>query len=84
MERYLPRDVARRPQASFVAPLGVWLAGPLADSVSDLIHSPRLREWFDAAAIEQLITAHRSGRSDRGRTIWQLLMLDRSLKRLFG
>jgi asparagine synthase (glutamine-hydrolysing) len=84
MERHVPRDIARRPQAGFVAPLNIWLARPLANSVSDLIHSPRLREWLDAGAIEQLITTHRSGRSDHGRTIWQLLMLDRSLKRLFG
>jgi asparagine synthase (glutamine-hydrolysing) len=84
MERYVPRDVARRPQASFIAPLDAWLAGPLADTVSDLIRSPRLGEWFEAAAIERLVAKHRSGRADYARTIWQLVMLDRSLKRLFG
>ena len=40
--------------------------------------------WFDAAAIRRLAEAHRSGRSDHGRLLWQLLMLEKSLQRLFG
>ena len=30
------------------------------------------------------IERHRGGRHDHGRLLWQLLMLDRSLRRLFG
>jgi asparagine synthase (glutamine-hydrolysing) len=40
--------------------------------------------WFDEAAIARIAAAHRSGRADHGRLLWQLIMLDRSLQRMFG
>ena len=40
--------------------------------------------WFDPAAIARLAEDHRRGRSDHGRLLWQLLMLERSLRRLTG
>ena len=33
--------------------------------------------------LERLAADHRSGRAEHGRTLWQMLMLERSLKRLF-
>jgi asparagine synthase (glutamine-hydrolysing) len=40
--------------------------------------------WFDMPVIATLAADHRAGRADHGRTLWQLLMLERSLARLFG
>jgi asparagine synthase (glutamine-hydrolysing) len=40
--------------------------------------------WLDMKAVARLAGDHRSGRADHGRTLWQLLMLERSAKRLFG
>ena len=40
--------------------------------------------WFDAEAIAGIAEAHQSGRADHGRLLWQLLMLEKSLRRLFG
>ena len=37
---------------------------------------------FDTARLAGLADAHRSGRADHSRLLWQLLMLDRSLVRL--
>jgi asparagine synthase (glutamine-hydrolysing) len=38
--------------------------------------------WFDSAYLGNLAEAHIDGRSDHSRLLWQLLMLDRSLRRL--
>ena len=43
----------------------------------------RLPAAFDADAIRALAESHRTGRADHGRTLWQLLMLERSVSRLF-
>jgi asparagine synthase (glutamine-hydrolysing) len=40
--------------------------------------------WFDMAAVAELVTEHRAGRADQDAWIWQILMLDKSLRHLFG
>ena len=40
--------------------------------------------WFDADEMARVAREHRSGRADHGRLLWQLLMLDKSIARLFG
>lgn len=84
MERYLPRDILYRPKQGFVTPVSAWFRGPLADEAAALARSPRLAELFDRATIERLAADHKAGRADHGRTLWQLVMLDRSVARLFG
>jgi asparagine synthase (glutamine-hydrolysing) len=86
LEPYLPKDILYRPKMGFVTPVGTWFRGSLAERAADLARSPVLGEtgWFDSAAIERLARDHRSGRAEHGRTLWQLLMLERSLARLFG
>ncbi|MBS0478632.1 MAG: asparagine synthetase B, partial [Proteobacteria bacterium] len=84
MERYLPREILYRPKMGFVTPIGAWFRGSLADEACSLARSPQLSQWFDRAAIEQLVADHRAGRAEHGRTLWQLVTLDRSLNRLFG
>jgi len=86
MRRYLPDDILFRKKMGFVAPISAWFRGPLAEEARRIPHGSALAEsgWFDAAALEAIVAAHQSGRSDHGRLLWQLLMLDRSLGRLFG
>jgi asparagine synthase (glutamine-hydrolysing) len=86
MERYLPRDILYRPKMGFVTPVSAWFRGALADEAMGLARARTLTQtdWFDPRVIATLATDHRAGRADHGRTLWQLLMLDRSLKRLFG
>ena len=86
LERYLPRDILYRPKMGFVTPIGTWFRGPLAAEAEGLARSRTLTEsgWFDMAVVAELAEAHRSGRADHGRTLWQLMMLARSAKRLFG
>jgi asparagine synthase (glutamine-hydrolysing) len=84
MERYLPDDILYRPKMGFVTPISAWFRGALADEAAGLSRSPRLREWFDGAAIDRIAAEHKAGRAEHGRTLWQLVTLDRSLARLFG
>ena len=84
MERYLPQDILYRPKMGFVTPISAWFRGALADEAAGLARSQRLAQWFDGPAIEKLAADHKAGRAEHGRTLWQLVTLDRSLARLFG
>lgn len=84
MERYLPGDILYRPKMGFVTPISAWLRGSLADEAAALARSRVLSAWFDPTAIAVLAADHRSGHAEHGRTLWQLLMLERSMQRLFG
>ncbi|WP_343525665.1 XrtA/PEP-CTERM system amidotransferase [Sphingomonas sp.] len=85
LEPYLPRDILYRPKMGFVTPISAWFRGALADEAARLEKSGLLREtgWFDLAELGRIASDHRAGRAEHGRTLWQMLMLERSLKRLF-
>ena len=70
----------------FVTPVSAWFRGALAPEAAALARSRVLAEtgWFDLATLARLAEAHRTGREEHGRTLWQFVMLERSLKRLFG
>jgi asparagine synthase (glutamine-hydrolysing) len=83
LERYLPRDILYRPKQGFVTPIAEWLRGPLADA-SRGIASGSLAQtgFFRPQAIAALAEAHIAGRADHSRSLWQLLMLEKSFARL--
>ncbi len=83
---YLPADILHRTKMGFVTPVNAWFRHQLADDASALGRSTTLAEtgWFDMPAIERIAADHRAGRADHGRTLWQFMMLERSLTRLFG
>jgi asparagine synthase (glutamine-hydrolysing) len=86
LESRLPKEILHRRKMGFVTPLSDWFRGPLVAQAKAIAHGSALVEtgWFDSVAIERLAEAHLSGRSDHGRLLWQLLMLERSLGNLFG
>lgn len=86
MRAYLPKPVLDRRQARFTMPVNAWFRGALAADAMRLTKAPILMGtgWFEASAIEAMATEHQAGRADHGRILWQLLMLERSLERLFG
>jgi len=86
MERYLPRDILYRPKMGFVTPVGSWFRGALADRAAALGRSRTLADtgWFDLDRLARLAEAHRAGREEHGRTLWQFVMLEKSLARVFG
>jgi asparagine synthase (glutamine-hydrolysing) len=84
--RYLPDEILHRRKMGFVTPISAWFRGPLAEEASAVARGSALTElgWFDEKAVARLAADHRSGRAEHGRLLWQLLMLDKSLQRLFG
>jgi asparagine synthase (glutamine-hydrolysing) len=86
LEDRLPREILYRPKMGFVTPVSAWFRGPLRDEALAIAHSPAFAElgWFDAAAVSRLAEAHVSGRAEHGRLLWQLLMLEKSLQRIFA
>ncbi|EGD58946.1 asparagine synthase, glutamine-hydrolyzing [Novosphingobium nitrogenifigens DSM 19370] len=84
MRRYLPEDILFRPKMGFVTPIAAWFRGPLADSARAIVRDGVLARtgWFDMNAIAALIDAHQSGQADTSRSLWQLLMLEKSLVHL--
>ncbi len=86
MEPYLPREILYRQKMGFVTPISAWFREGLAGEASALAKSRTLGEtgWFDMATIARIADDHRMGRAEHGRTLWQFVMLERSMKRMFG
>jgi asparagine synthase (glutamine-hydrolysing) len=86
LESRLPAEILHRPKMGFVTPVSDWFRGPLRTEAEAIAHSPAFAElgWFDPQAIDSLAAAHISGRAEHGRLLWQLVMLEKSLQRLFG
>ena len=86
MQRYLPDEVLYRPKQGFVMPIAQWFRGPLAESARAIGSSAALARtgWFDAKRLSLIADDHIAGRSDHGRLLWQLLMLDKSLATLIA
>lgn len=84
MERYLPQDILYRPKQGFVTPIADWLRGPLAAQAREIASSSALAQsgWFGGEAIAKIADSHISGRADHSRLLWQLLMLDKSLRHM--
>ncbi len=84
MERYLPSDILYRPKQGFVTPIADWLRGPLSAEARAISSSSVLAGsgWFNPKTLSELAETHISGRRDNSRILWQLLMLERSLKHL--
>jgi asparagine synthase (glutamine-hydrolysing) len=86
MERYLPHDILYRPKMGFVTPIAQWFRGPLAETARAISSSSTLSKtgWFEVGAMAKIADDHIGGRSDNSRLLWQLLMLEKSVERLFG
>jgi asparagine synthase (glutamine-hydrolysing) len=82
----LPDEILHRRKMGFVTPVSAWFRGPLAAEAAAVARSAALAEtgWFDADAVARIAEVHRSGHADHGRLLWQLLMLEKSLRRVFG
>ncbi len=84
LEPYLPHDILYRPKQGFVTPISEWLRGPLADAARAIGASGVLAQtgFFDPQAIRAMAETHIAGRTDHSRSLWQLLMLEKSLTHL--
>lgn len=78
MRGVLPEPILTRRKMGFTAPVGLWLRGPLRALFHDVVFSPRAasRGYVDTAGARRLYAEHASGRTDRTRQLWSLLMLE--------
>ncbi len=86
MRSFLPDEILHRTKMGFVTPIAEWFRGPLAGEAERIARGTALAAtgWFRLDELARVTNEHRSDRSDHGRLLWQLLMLDKSLTRLFG
>ena len=84
MEPYLPKDILYRRKMGFSVPIDRWFRGALADRVAALANGSNVAGsgWFDMNYFAACAAAHRSGRADHSRLLWQMLMLEGSLAAL--
>ena len=82
LEGRLPDSILYRRKMGFVTPVSAWLRGPLAGEAAGIAQGSALSGlgWFDPTAVARIAEDHRRGVSDHGRLLWQLLMLERSLR----
>ena len=85
MQGHLPDDILYRPKMGFVTPVSAWFRGALSGAAEALVTKSRLLDtgWFRQEALEKAVRDHKSGLSDNGRLIWQLVMLEKALTRPF-
>ncbi len=74
----LPESILRRRKMGFAVPLDQWFRGQLSEFLRDILlsHRAEQRGYFRRGAVEALIDAHISGRSDHQYQLWNLLMLE--------
>ena len=86
LEPILPHDTLYRAKMGFVTPISAWFRGALADMAEAVVTKSLLVEtgYFRMDVLQKMVADHRAGVSDQGRLIWQLLMLEKALVRVFG
>ncbi len=74
----VPPKIMKRPKRGFGAPVESWLRDEIQPAAQDLVlsSSARIGDYFSRKALKKMFDEHTSGRSDHGRRIWALLMLE--------
>jgi asparagine synthase (glutamine-hydrolysing) len=73
----LPESIKVRGKQGFGIPVSAWFRGPLYDWSKQMLltdGSP-LHQWFDCAALNNIIEEHQSARVDHGKRLYALAML---------
>ncbi len=73
----LPKEILTRNKRGFQIPVAAWLRGQLRPLVEELLGEDFLRRQglFNSAAVRALVDEHVSGRADRRKQLWTLLVL---------
>jgi asparagine synthase (glutamine-hydrolysing) len=83
MKDRLPSEILARKKQGFAVPVAGWLRDELAPVLRDELAPAKLaREgFFDADYVQGLVGDHLSGRRDRRKALWTLLVFERWLAR---
>ena len=79
MRGRIPESVrTRRAKFGFPTAARAWFAGPLADTIQDLVtDSPIMRSgWYDRVAVESALRRHLAGQSDETNLLFNLAQLN--------
>ena len=76
MASRLPQEVTARGKKGFGMPVAQWLRGPWKDLLTDTLGSGAAGRsgWLNQSVVDQLISEHLSGKRDRRKPLWTLLM----------
>jgi len=79
MERHIPREITHREKQGFSAPDASWFKGDSINYVRrKLYHGhPRIYEFLDRDAVQNLTNEHLEGKQNRRLLIWSLLNLEK-------
>ncbi|MCR3923173.1 MAG: asparagine synthase (glutamine-hydrolyzing) [Firmicutes bacterium] len=80
----VPPAAVNRPKRGFPVPTRVWLRGPLAKQVAELLGDSALGQYFNRSYIRTLVADHRDGRADHSRKIWVLVIFALWLRQFIG
>jgi asparagine synthase (glutamine-hydrolysing) len=77
-EKYVPKECIYRAKKGFVAPVEVWLRGPLREQVNDLLSPRRVRErgLFDPAYVEWMKNEFYVAQRDLTVQLYQAFLLE--------
>ncbi len=74
-EKYLPKEIIRRPKAPFGSPIRGWIRGPLAELIDEYLSPRQLqkRGIYHPQFVWEKIRQDRAGIADNAHLIWTLL-----------
>ncbi|MGD8290984.1 MAG: asparagine synthase (glutamine-hydrolyzing) [Desulfobacterales bacterium] len=78
MNRYIPDTITNGVKRGFSAPDSSWFKGDSIDYVKKIIFNKRaaLYDYFDPIAVQELVTEHTEGKTNRRLLIWSLLYFE--------
>ena len=84
--RWLPRRIVHRRKRGLSVPVAAWINQGLRAEVDRLLDTERLQAQgvLREERVRQLLSEHRSGRFDRARAIWPLVVYARWRERWLG
>lgn len=79
----IPKSIFTRKKMGFGIPIGAWFRDELKPMVHDTLLAPdaRIQPYLRQDFIAELVEAHETGRQNHGYRLWNLLILEKWLRR---